>query len=62
MFTSFPQYHSYVLRFWEERSSFTSQEPTWRFSLENVNTHTRYGFRNVEELVTFLKQHTKILN
>jgi hypothetical protein len=49
-----PGYHSYLLRFWEERSD---ELPTavWRFSLEDPLTDQRYGFASFEALTDWLK-------
>jgi hypothetical protein len=45
-----PQYHSYLLRFWEERGQ---QPSVWRFSLEDPQTDQRYGFASLEALDVF---------
>ncbi len=47
-----PHYHSYLLRFWEERGQ---QPPVWRFSLEDPQTDQRYGFASFEALVHWLQ-------
>lgn len=49
-----PGYHSYVLRFWEERST-ESAKAIWRFSLEDPLTDQRFGFPNLEALVAWLQ-------
>lgn len=49
-----PGYHSYLLRFWEERS----EQPVltvWRFSLEDPLTSQRHGFANLEALMAWLQ-------
>lgn len=49
-----PRYHSYLLRFWEERG----EEPpaaVWRFSLEDPLTDQRYGFASLEALLDWIK-------
>ncbi len=47
-----PYYHSYLLRFWEERGH---QPSVWRFSLEDPQTDQRYGFASLDALVHWLK-------
>ena len=47
-----PNYHSYLLRFWEERGQ---QTPVWRFSLEDPQTDQRHGFATLEALCNWLK-------
>ncbi|MGB8644914.1 MAG: hypothetical protein WCF84_06735 [Anaerolineae bacterium] len=49
-----PGYHSYLLRFWEERSE---QAPltVWRFSLEDPLTDQRYGFPSLNALVEWVQ-------
>ncbi len=49
-----PGYHSYLLRFWEERSEELTQT-LWRFSLEDPQTNQRYGFANLAALVDWLQ-------
>ncbi len=53
-----PQYHTYILRFWEERESKQDSATTWRFTLENPETNERRGFQNLESLIQFLEQQT----
>ena len=48
-----PGYHSYLLRFWEERSD-ESDVAVWRFSLEDPLTDQRYGFASLEALTEWL--------
>ena len=50
-----PRYRAYLLRFWEERGQQGDLSPVWRFSLEDPYTGERYGFANLEEMVTFLR-------
>ena len=52
-----PGYHSYLLRFWEERGE-ESPSAIWRFSLEDPSTDQRLGFASLDALVDWLK--TKI--
>ncbi len=49
-----PSYHSYVLRFWEERSA-ESAQTIWRFSLEDPLTDQRYGFPSLQALTAWLQ-------
>lgn len=50
-----PQYHSYLLRFWEERGE-TETEPVWRFMIQDPQTHERFGFANLDTLVIWIQQ------
>ncbi len=52
IFAQPPSYHSYLLRFWEERSE---QPAVWRFSLEDPQTTRRYGFASLDALVEWLR-------
>ncbi len=52
-----PGYHSYLLRFWEERSEELAST-VWRFSLEDPVTSQRYGFATLNALVDWIQ--TKI--
>lgn len=47
-----PHYHSYLLRFWEERGH---QPSVWRFSLEDPQTDERFGFASLEALTHWLE-------
>ena len=49
-----PQYHHFVLLVWEERDA-NGQHVTWRFSLQDAQKEERVGFKDLEELNTFLK-------
>ncbi len=49
-----PRYHSYLLRFWEERGE-EMPAPLWRFSLEDPLTEQRFGFANLEALVNWIQ-------
>lgn len=49
-----PRYHHFVLLVWEERDS-AGRHSTWRFSLQDSQKEVRVGFKNMEELVTYLK-------
>ncbi len=49
-----PGYHSYLLRFWEERSE-ELPLTIWRFSLEDPQTNQRYGFASLSTLVEWLQ-------
>lgn len=52
-----PDYHSYLLRFWHERS--LEQADAWRFSLENPQSGKRRGFGSLVELVRFLESQVQ---
>jgi len=47
-----PRYRSQLLRMWAEQS--TRRPPTWRFSLEDVQTGERAGFADLHELICHL--------
>ena len=49
-----PGYHSYLLRFWEERSEQLPQA-VWRFSLEDPVTDQRYGFATIQALMDWIE-------
>lgn len=46
-----PRYHSYLLRFWQERGRAGDNVTVWRFSLEDPHTQVRHGFASLDELV-----------
>lgn len=46
-----PRYHSYLLRFWQERGRPGEGRPVWRFSLEDPHSQIRHGFASLDELV-----------
>jgi hypothetical protein len=52
--TQAPRYRSFLLRCWEEPSQTPDQQAIWRFSLEDVETSERRGFRDLEALVVFM--------
>lgn len=49
-----PHYHHFILLLWEERGA-DGQHVTWRFSLQDSQKEARIGFKNLEELTTFLE-------
>ncbi len=49
-----PRYHSYLLRFWEERSD-ELPLAVWRFSLEDPSTDRRIGFASLEALTDWIR-------
>ena len=51
-----PQYRSYLITFWEERSQEPDPAAEWRFSMEDPRTGTRRGFATLGALVTALEQ------
>jgi hypothetical protein len=53
-----PQYHHFVLLVWEERGA-DGQHEAWRLSLQDSQKQARIGFKNLEELVTFLERWMK---
>ncbi len=52
------RYMSFLLRCWEEHTQAPDHPVIWRFSLENVTTGERRGFRDLEALVVFLQTQT----
>ncbi len=46
------RYHAYLLRLWISVHSDTAQ---WRASLENIHTHERLMFTELEGLIAFLR-------
>ncbi len=50
------QYHSYLLRFWQETGPPIHSANEWRFSLEDVQTGERKGFADLELLIVFLNE------
>lgn len=50
-----PNYHSYLLRFWEERGE-TDTASIWRFMLEDPQTSERFGFANLDSLVHWIQE------
>ena len=48
-----PRYHHFVLLVWEERGA-DGQHAAWRFSLQDSQKEARIGFKNLQELTTFL--------
>lgn len=48
-------YRAYLIRCWQDRSGF-DEEPSWRFSVEEIlPERRRRGFGNLEALVAFLQ-------
>lgn len=50
-----PCYHHFVLLVWEERDA-DGQRLTWRFSLQDPRKNARFGFKNLDDLMAFLKR------
>jgi hypothetical protein len=50
-----PGYRSYLLRLWQVGSADVAN---WRASLEDVRTHQRRNFANLEQLFAFLIEET----
>ena len=55
MFDEPPRHRSYLLVFWEERSSDPSVPAVWRFSLKDPHAGWRRGFASLDEMVVYLK-------
>lgn len=56
-----PIYHHFVLLVWEERDS-EGRHVTWRFSLLDSQKEARIGFKDVDELKTFLENWMKAVS
>jgi hypothetical protein len=50
--------HAYLLKIWCEEDQQISPGNSWRFSLEEVQTGTRRGFRDLETLLVYLSDLT----
>ncbi len=53
-----PMYHHFVLLVWEECDS-QGRHVTWRLSLQDAQKEVRIGFKNVDELKTYLEDWMK---
>ena len=51
-----PGHRSFLLRLWQAGNG---DAPEWRFSLEDVRTHERHGFTDMDSLVTFLEEQIR---
>ena len=51
-----PIYRTYILRFWEERSSDVEKGSAWRFSLEDTDTNARHVFLDLDGLIAFVQK------
>lgn len=49
-----PQHRSYLLRLWR-----SGDRKTWRAMVEEVGSHERHYFADLEELFIFLREQTK---
>ena len=61
MFEKPPQYHTFVLRIWQERGS-AGETAVWRYSLHNVDESERIGFNSLEELTIYLQSLLNLSN
>jgi len=52
-----PEYHAYLLRFWEERGE-QGTSAAWRFSLEDPQSGQRHGFADLASLTAWLQVST----
>jgi hypothetical protein len=51
-----PAYRAYLLRCWQEGEAAAGEEPTWRFSVEEIlYERRRKGFSSLEALMAFLQ-------
>ncbi len=46
----------YVVRLWQSDST---DQPTWRVSVQNPGTEERHIFANLEEFFTFVEEQTR---
>lgn len=53
-----PVYHHFILLVWEERGA-DGQHVVWRFSLQDSQKETRFGFKDLEELTAYLEKWMK---
>ena len=56
-----PRYLTYLIRLWTAEEMCASNHTTrivWRVLLENVNTHSRYTFPNLDQAFKYLHQQT----
>ena len=53
-----PKYHHFLLLVWEERGA-DGEHAAWRFSLQDSQKETRFGFKDLEELTAFLESWMK---
>ncbi len=54
--------HTFIFRIWSESPLTDQSHGKWRFSLEDVQSKTRYGFRSITELISFIEQTLGIRN
>ncbi len=50
----------YLLTIWQERAASSKHAAVWRFSLEDARTGERWGFANLEQILTFLEKQMVI--
>ncbi len=55
MYNTPPNYRSFVLRIWKERSH-AQAAAICRFSLEDPSTNVRHGFQNLDQLISYLQK------
>lgn len=53
-----PVYRHFILLVWEERGA-DGRHEAWRFSLQDSQKEARIGFKNLNELTTFLESWMK---
>lgn len=53
-----PHYRHFILLVWEERGA-DGEHAAWRFSLQDSQKETRFGFKDLEELTAFLESWMK---
>jgi hypothetical protein len=47
--------YAFVVKIWEERRDITGAMPTWRGSVDDVQTGTRHYFETLGDLSNYLK-------
>ncbi|MBX3057317.1 MAG: hypothetical protein KF770_12675 [Anaerolineae bacterium] len=55
-FSNPPMYRTFILRLWEERNPDPQKANSWRFTLEDPETHTRHAFQSLDGLLQFLQK------
>ncbi len=51
------EYQSYLLRLWR-----SSKGNAWRVMLEQIGSHQRHGFADLDSLCAFLHEQTDLVN
>jgi hypothetical protein len=49
-------YRSFMIRMWQVKDD---DQPTWRASIEVVDSGEQYGFTSLDEMFAFLEEQTR---